>query len=73
MTITNGTKKVTINIKPKTIYLLNPDFTYKKSEDFSGIQFALKTGEDHETRHKVTFYELELPNKLCARFEIQKR
>ena len=72
VTITNATRKVTFEIKPKTIYLLNPDFTVKESKDFSGIQFVLKTASDHETVNSWKQYELELPDDLCDRFENQK-
>jgi uncharacterized protein YceK len=34
VTITNATRKVTFEIKPKTIYFLTPDFAVKESKDF---------------------------------------
>ena len=72
VTITNATRKVTFEIKPKTIYFLTPDFTVKESKDFSGFQCVLTTRSDHETGKSWQEYELELPDDLCDRFENQK-
>ena len=68
LTVTNSAKKVTMRVKPNTIYLLNSDLTIKSSEDLSGIHFVPRKQWSRDANGYVTIYDLEFPTNFYARF-----
>jgi hypothetical protein len=75
VTVTNATKKVTFEIKPKTIYLIDTNLDLQKSEDLSGVEIVphqVQSGGHHGEPPAgtwITEYDLKLPDDLYSRFK----
>jgi hypothetical protein len=67
LTITNRSKKVTIQIKQKAIYMLDSDLTIRGSENLSGLQIISK--RIWTSQGEATISKPELPENIFERFD----
>jgi len=68
LTVTKGTRKMRMRLKPYTIYLMNEDLSVQSSDDLSGIKLIPKTTYDWRTGLHATVSDCVIPDDLYARF-----
>jgi hypothetical protein len=68
LTISSGTKSITIEIKPNTVNLLNTNLTIQSSADISGIQLVPRKQWSRDANDYVTVYDLKFPKDFYNRF-----
>ncbi len=66
--VTKGSKKITLRLKPYTIYLINDDLSVQSSSDLSGIKVIQKTEYAWEDQRYVTVPDCVVPDDLYVRF-----
>jgi hypothetical protein len=71
LTLTKGVKKVTMKLRPQTIYLLHADFSAKTSKDISDINLVPRRIWSRDTNNFMTTHDLVLPKNIHERFGIE--
>jgi hypothetical protein len=68
VTITRASRKVTLELEPNTIYLMNDDLSATRSKDLSDIRLDPKRVWSRWVNDYITVNDLVLPKNLEERF-----